>query len=314
MIAAQGRCLAVPPPLGRALLPLQGRRPEEKEVRACLAGDKEWVSEWVSPEQALALVSLLCGTAGKPSGRTRRRALWLRIPLIPGSLTAAVAFRLRHLASWRGLAGLAALGMAGYLAPGLIVQPPASATFGSVLPALLLFLATALWHEFGHAAALAREGYPPGGIGAGLLFVIPVLFADVTAIGALSKAGRARVDLAGVCYQFGLGGILFFAGVWIPAARTASLFALFAVAWSLLPFIRSDGYWLLCDLLGVSNLNAPVLPGRSRGLRVFLGLFRLANAAFLVLVVWVVARRVGGWVGQLSGLLGAAWDGWTTPG
>jgi len=34
-------------------------------------------------------------------------------------------------------------------------------------PAVLaLFLATAVWHELGHAAALRRGGYPPGGIGA----------------------------------------------------------------------------------------------------------------------------------------------------
>ncbi len=31
--------------------------------------------------------------------------------------------------------------------------------------------------------------------------------------------------------------------------------ALLAVAWSLFPFIRSDGYWLLCDLLGMDDLD-----------------------------------------------------------
>ena len=103
-----------------------------------------------------------------------------------------------------------------------------------------MFLLTALWHELGHAAAIARYKYPPGAIGAGLLFVIPVLFADVTAVGVLPRAGRLRVDMAGVIFQFGLGGALALIGL---VGNTNGLLggawlALLAVGWSLFPFGR----------------------------------------------------------------------------
>lgn len=293
LVTSGGVCFAVSPRLGRALLPLQGSRPDEAAVRACLALDKKTFS----PTQAAALASLLCNAAANPARRSRRRALWLRIPLIPSRLVASVAFRLRRLASWPALAAMASFGVAGYLGLGRIFdQSPEVGSIGrAVLPALLFFLVTALWHEFGHAAALANEGYPPGGIGAGLLFVVPVLFADVTSIGALSRSGRTRVDIAGVGFQLGLGGLLFALGSLIPGARTAGLLALFAVVWSLLPFIRSDGYWLLCDLLGVPDLERPLLERQSWLLTGFLVAFRLANIAFLLAVGGMIYSRVLHW-------------------
>ena len=298
MVTMHGRCLAVPPSLGRALLPLHGRRPDEAAVRACLSDDQKAVS----PDQAAALATMLCGA---PTSRSRRRALWLRIPLIPRRVVSPIASGLCGLTSWPALVGLATFGTIGYLGLGRILGElpdavsPAPTALLNLLPALALFLVTALWHELGHAAALSKEGYPPGGIGAGLLFVVPVLFADVTSIGALRRSGRARVDIAGVCFQLGLGGLLFAMGSLIPGARTAGLLALIAVAWSLLPFIRSDGYWLLCDLLQVSGLRGPLPTGRSLRLTLFLRLFRLANTAFLILVVALMARRVAGFIGQM---------------
>ena len=64
-----------------------------------------------------------------------------------------------------------------------------------------VFLVTALAHELGHAAALAREGWPPGSVGVGLLWVLPVGWCDVSAVALLPRRGRVRVDLAGVAFQ-----------------------------------------------------------------------------------------------------------------
>jgi hypothetical protein len=188
-------------------------------------------------------------------------------------------------------AGLLALSLAGR---------PAAGPAGILgwIAALVLVLATAVWHELGHAAALRREGFPPGGIGAGVLFVIPVLWADVTAVGALPRTGRLRVDLAGVCFQLFAAGILAaaarIAGPAAPALHLAAWGAAAACAWSLFPFLRTDGYWVLCDLLGLVTLDRPPPAGSSRPLAWFVALYRVANALFLVAVVVTLPWRAYG--------------------
>lgn len=285
VVIANGRSLTVPPDVGRALWPLRGRRPRTAEVQSALVDS--------GPDGAQILASVLCSRPA-PNGRfARRRALWLRVPLVPERIVASGAVRLASLASWVGLGTLAGIGSAGY-ALALLGEPAPAIAPDSVPVAITLFLLTALWHEFGHAAALGREGYPPGGIGGGLLFLLPVLYADVTAIGALAPRGRARVDLAGVGFQFGLGGLLAGAGIWWPPARAAAWAALFAVSWSLLPFIRSDGYWLLCDLLDLPDLRRAPPPERGRPLRWFVKGFRLLNAVFLVAVTILIGSRLVG--------------------
>ena len=326
LVAVRGACFAVPPRLGRALLPLQGSRPDRATIRTVLEGADSGAGPktGLSPVERVAMATLAellspesPRSAGR-RGRSPRRALWLRIPLIPGRIVARTADRLRFLTSWPALETQFLLGIGGYLAPwlipaleGMAVAVPRNIPGAAAGPALLLFLVTALWHEFGHAAALARHRYAPGGIGAGLLFVIPVLFADVTPIGALPARGRARVDLAGVCFQLALGGVLFAAGslpwpswvaggfppgLLIAALRSAGILALASVIWSLFPLIRSDGYWLLCDLLGVPDLERPLSGFHSWPVRVFLVSYRLVNVAFLAFMGKLIFSRVlSGW-------------------
>ena len=81
--------------------------------------------------------------------------------------------------------------------------------------------------------------------------------------------------------------------------------ALAAVVWSLLPFMRTDGYWVLCDLLGLDDLDRPPPAGASRFLVWFVALFRVANGVFLCLVVFWFPQRIFGLVlrtAQLAGL------------
>lgn len=337
LVTTGGTWFAVPPRLGRALLPLQGIRLDRASVGAFLDGVESSLSkdEIVSLE-ALAHL-LLSGSSCSRSlfalsgsnGGARRRALWLRIPMIPGRLVGLIASKIRVLASWPALTALVLLGAGGYLLPWLIpdseravVGVPQTISGTVVVLSLLLFLITALWHEFGHAAALSRQGYPPGGIGAGLLFVIPVLFADVTPIGALPRKGKARVDVAGVCFQVGLGGVLFALGslvgnqgiaggswpnILATSSRSAGIMALAAVVWSLFPFIRSDGYWLMCDLLRVPNPERPLSGSHTWRLTWFLVVYRLLNVAFLLIVAGVISFRIL----HLWGIL-IEWLGWPT--
>lgn len=320
LVKAGKTAYAVPPLLGRALRPLAGRSPDGREVRACLArggfGSTGEYSErdldFLVGELILALESGGVGSRGRTTFNPGGRAIRLRVPLVPSSLVARLARALQGLAGKRGLAVLALLGMTGYLAgtvgPGMVRF---SWDLGTVAAGFGLFLLTAFWHELGHAAALARSGYPPGGIGGGVLFVIPVLFADVTPIGALNRASRIRVDIAGVVFQLAAGGVLMALASWpgCPGEMAQVLTlggssALLAISWSLFPFIRSDGYWILSDCLGLEDLDRPPAVLETPGLRAFLVAFQLANALFLlgvgIYVPWRMIGLVVGWAHNLG--------------
>jgi hypothetical protein len=79
--------------------------------------------------------------------------------------------------------------------------------------------------------------------------------------------------------------------------------ALPAVVWSLLPFIRADGYWFLADLLNLADLERPARPASGRGLRAFLIGHRIFNSLFLLLVGVALPWRYHGWLAGVA----AAW-------
>jgi hypothetical protein len=292
LVKAGPHVYAVPADLARPLLRWQGQRPTARVLSDHASPAGTDAEQWHSFVSALA--AALEGTAGAPT-RHLPLPIWLRLPLLPARWVRPLAHRLAPLTSGRGLAVLVLVGCGGYAhlgltggAQGIALTPLIVAT------AMGLFGLTAIWHELGHAAALARGGYPPGRIGAGLLFVIPVLFADVTAVGALPRRGRLRVDGAGVVFQFGLAGILILVGDVVdqrPVTAVVAGLALLAVGWSLFPFIRADGYWLMCDLLGLPDLESDPQPPPGPGLKLLLGTYRLANAAFLLVVGVVLPLR-----------------------
>jgi hypothetical protein len=220
--------------------------------------------------------------------------------LLPAVLVCRLARRLRPWTGNRPLAALGLAGGAGYLRALAEAGPiNFSPDPGNLMAGIGLFLLTVIWHELGHAAALARSGYPPGGIGFGLLFVVPVMYADVTAVGVLPKPGRLRVDAAGVIFQIAPGGLMMaLAGVpgcpifLVKTLTLAGSSVLLAVVWSLFPFVRSDGYWLLCDLLGLDDLERPPREQVPVVLRVFLVVYQLANAGFLLMLGFYVPLRL----------------------
>ena len=229
------------------------------------------------------------GLVGGAPGAGARSPL-LRLTLLPARLVRAWSQRLAWLASTPALVGLVVLGAVGAVsapAPRLTAGPDAWCALG-------LVMIGGLWHELGHAAALRREGWSPGAIGVGLLRVLPVLWSDVSATALLDRGGKVRVDLAGLAFQLGLAGVLACAAApsgWAPAG-VAMRAALLMAVWSLLPFVRSDGHWLACDLLDLPALEAPCPPRLGRGWRGVLAAWRLLTVLILgslpVLLGWRV--------------------------
>lgn len=280
-----GRTYLVPMPLG-------------EQIAAC---------DSVAPDTGVAgeVHRALAREAGGARPR-RQRTIWLRVPLIPAAWVDSLARRMTPLAGWPQLLGQATLGLALYryaATAGPLDGSTEAAGWHFWLTVAAWVLATAIWHECGHAAALRRGGFPAGGIGVGVLWVVPVLYCDVTALAALRRRDRLRVDLAGVCFQLLFGGVLVAVGSWsaAPVARAAGLMAMLAVLWSLIPFIRSDGHWALADLLGVADLNQPLARQRgavsraclwTRLLASYLVIHRMVEALFLVSVAIYLPTRL----------------------
>jgi len=134
-------------------------------------------------------------------------------------------------------------------------------------PALMLMLvaityASLAFHECGHAAACRRGGARPGAIGVGIYLVWPVMYTDVTDSYRLGRRGRLRTDLGGVYFN-----CVFAVGLAVAYLATGFEPLLLAVAGQhllvidqFLPWVRLDGYYVVADLIGVSDLFSRIKP------------------------------------------------------
>jgi putative peptide zinc metalloprotease protein len=142
---------------------------------------------------------------------------------------------------------------------------------------IALTYASLAFHECGHAAACRRGGARPGAIGVGIYLVWPVLFTDVTDSYRLGRRGRLRTDLGGVYFNAIFAVVL--AGAYGLTGFEPLLLAVVSqhliVIDQFVPWVRLDGYYVVADLIGVSDLFSrirPILgslaPGRRPGPRV----------------------------------------------
>ncbi len=271
----------------RWLRPLNGECPGKHEVLECLRRGNEADKSGWSEAQINQMADRLVEVRDLQSSRQAGRALWWRIPLISPHWTSVLARPLEFWTKKWGLVMLIIPGLAGPLLLDTVTEMPSSESV-HWLPAFVLFFMGAILHELGHAAALSAQGYPAGGIGGGMLFVIPVLHNDVSAISMLTTGGKLRVDLAGVAVQAAYGGILVMGAAVLkglaPSMLLAAKMTWLAVGWSLIPFIRADGYWALCDALGLKDLSRPLEEPIDRFRMGVLLVHRVLNLVFLLLV------------------------------
>ena len=207
------------------------------------------------------------GAPAAPPTASPLLALRARGTLLPEQAANAVAMVLRPLFRWQAvLAVVVSVAAVDWwllathqLAVGLdqLLRDPAT-----LLIVFVLSVASAAFHECGHATACRYGGARPGKIGAGIYLVWPSFFTNVTDSYRLSRAARLRTDLGGLYFN-----LIFILGMAVLYEATRAQILLLVIAVThlemlqqLLPFVRFDGYFILSDIVGVPDLFARVTP------------------------------------------------------
>src|SRR3954447_20658264 len=129
-----------------------------------------------------------------------------------------------------------------------------------------LAIASAAFHEIGHAAACRYGGREPGGMGAGIYMVWPAFYTDVTDPYRLPRPARLRTDLGGIYFNAVLAVLTL--GVYLATGLDVLLLLIglqmLEIVKNLSPVIRADGYHILSDATGVPDLYAHMGPTLKR--------------------------------------------------
>jgi putative peptide zinc metalloprotease protein len=234
-----------------------------------------------------------------------------RVGVVPEHLVWAIAGVFRPLfaipvvaATLAGLAVVDALILAGGgwgqmgSAIGAVSHQPALA-----LLVLAVILIVGGFHECGHAAACRYGGARPGVMGIGLYLVWPSFYSTVTDTYRLDRAGRLRVDLAGV--YFNAVAMTVIGTAYLITGSPWLLITLVALhvetMWQFIPSVRLDGYYIVADLVGVPDLFArlgPILHGALPWRETHPQVAELKPWTRRIIAAWVVLTIacLGGWV------------------
>lgn len=317
------RYLTVPesllPVLGRAAHLLDGTRSATQvrfSIREEFARDLD-VDEFVS---RLGAAGLLLGRDGKPP-KLQRGTRLATLDLGEAGLGRA-AQRVRRYARWLPTAWFAALGLIAVISVawlavyGAEMRPVApEPRFASVLfaGAILSLLA----HELSHALAALRRGLIPQSITVSLyLGFVPIVYLRIPGLYTLPPAERIRVWCSGsvanlsiAAAAFALQGEVPATSGWAGVLSGLALWNLAVFKLNLLPFLPTDGYFVLSTLLRDTNLRAKsyqTLIGWVRGRS---GAVRWWVAAYAIGTLWVtlhMALGLGYWLVARAGAAGGA--------
>ncbi len=121
-----------------------------------------------------------------------------------------------------------------------------------------------IFHELGHAFMAHKYGIPVSTMGVALIILYPVLYTETTNAWRLSnRRDRVNIALAGVLAELTLASAaLILWHVFPPGLlqNMAYFVGFVSLGLSILvnmnPFMKFDGYYLFCDLVGIDNLQS----------------------------------------------------------
>src|SRR5215203_2256537 len=186
-----------------------------------------------------------------------------------------------------------------------------------LLLVLGLTIASAAFHEIGHAAACRYGGGKPGGMGAGIYLVWPAFYTDVTDAYRLPRAARLRTDLGGIYFNAVIAVITL--GVWLATDLDALLLLIaiqmLEIVKNLSPVIRADGYHILSDATGVPDLYAHMgptlkrlLPWKKREPSALKGWARVLVTAWVLIIVPILLAMAFSAILLFPKLAASAWE------
>jgi hypothetical protein len=195
----------------------------------------------------------------------RDRSVRMRFGLIEAGRVRSLVPRLHFLFRWPGaVLGIAAalvsvgFAIAGFHWSQVVDCSISSISFPELLLGFVVVLLGGVCHELGHAAALSRFRHDPGAIGLGLYAgVLPVFFADLSAAWRLPVGQRIVVNLGGIYLQLIFATMVIAlssihkSDFLLAAGLSSAVLALF----QLVPVARSDGFWILADLVDEPRLG-----------------------------------------------------------
>ena len=172
---------------------------------------------------------------------------------VAGKLVQPLLFLFQKTFFWIAFSILTLIGLALII----LIDVPSAENF-PVLWITLLYAPTIFLHELGHIAACRRFVKKNGEIGFGVYFIFPIFYSNISSIWHAKRDERVIANLAGVYMQL---WCMLAAIVWYYfTENTMLLYIAYMLAIytfiQLIPFIRSDGYWLLSDLASVPNLQS----------------------------------------------------------
>lgn len=133
---------------------------------------------------------------------------------------------------------------------------------GVISIAIAISLAKVL-HELGHAFTAQRHGCRVPTMGVAFMVMVPMLYTDTNDAWKLpSRRARLLIGSAGIAAELALAACATLAWTFLPDGPVrAGAFLLATSTWimtlgiNLSPFMRFDGYFLLCDYLEIPNLH-----------------------------------------------------------
>lgn len=140
-------------------------------------------------------------------------------------------------------------------------RPNRRSTLNELVVSMVCLFCITLLHELGHATAAYRSKIEPAEIGAGIYFLFPVFYADVSEVWRLLPKRRLMVNLAGVYMQLlvNVALIIFFLVVGVGQHHEFLVKIVMAntivIGANLIPFFKLDGYWLVADFLNIPDLQ-----------------------------------------------------------
>jgi putative peptide zinc metalloprotease protein len=195
-----------------------------------------------------------------PEPPKRKEYLYFRMGLLPHAFVYPMAKKLAVLFLKPAFIFVASLIVLAHVIAYFFVIPGQHLNINDLsgaplLEATLITIIAAFFHEFGHASALARHGCNRLEIGLGLYLRFPVLYTDVSEAWRLAPLQRALVDVGGLYFQNIT--VILLLGLFFWSHSATYLYAIILIdlslSFSMNPFLRMDGYWLMADLFGIYN-------------------------------------------------------------